>query len=399
MGASNLSSLILSKSVNVRHRFHIRVHKPQATEKIASEFDMEVDKVLKTWFGILADSQIKWARIPLKLGGFGLSSTYALRENSYESSCHASLERRKLYSAQDGGRVEVSLSKVIPDEEEAVELKLHKQVKEELCKDPKIGRVISATSRKGSYQWLHATERYIPPAQFTLSVMPRLGIRHPKLPDSLLCPGCKTLLNAAIALTHIPGCVRCSGINATTKHNSLTRYIYELCLKAGLPCAREPREFTTYTCSACSQVLSEETKIEHSKLCRGAVLNRSGPDLVIYWASGATYYDLTVVHELSPSYEKMSPQKAMQDAIPRKHTKYVKSSMLQNDQFQCLPISSCGALHNNTKSLLQILAGKVYREPKAILNDFVLLQQELDGAILQSQLRSYLPDTKDDYAC
>ena len=271
-------------------------------------------------------------------------------------------------------------------------------MKEELCKDPKIGRIISATSRKGSYQWIHATERYIPPMQFTLSVMPRLGIRHPKLPDSLLCPGCRTLLDAASAMTHIPGCVRCSGINATTKHNSLTRYIYELCLKAGLPCAREPREFTSYTCSACSQVLSEENKIEHAKLCRGAALHRSGPDLVIYWASGATYYDLTVVHELSPSYERVSAQKALQDAIARKHAKYVKSTMLRNDQFQCLPILSCGALHNNTKSLLQLLAEKVYREPKAILNDFVLLQQELNGAIVQAQLRSYLPDPKDEYA-
>ena len=98
----------------------------------------------------------------------------------------------------------MSISRVVPDEEGAVDLKLHKQVKEELCKDPKIGRIISATSRKGSYQWIHATERYISPMQFTLSVMPRLGIRHPKLPDSLLCPGCRTLLDAASAMTHIP---------------------------------------------------------------------------------------------------------------------------------------------------------------------------------------------------
>ena len=239
MGANNVSSLILSKCVNIRHRFHIRAHTPESTSKLAWDFDGEVGKVISYWFGKLSKKQMAWARLPLKMGGFGLTSTYALREAAYASSRHAAFERRTVYSAQAAGGGSTSEDHSVPDEEAAIAAKINADVKEDLCKDPIIARIMASTTKKGSYQWLHATERYLPTAQYTLSVMPRLGLSHPKIPSSILCPGCKTVLNSTTALTHIPGCVRCSGVNSTVKHNSLARYIYELCNKAGIPCARE----------------------------------------------------------------------------------------------------------------------------------------------------------------
>ena len=90
--------------------------------------------------------------------------------------------------------------------------------------------------------------------------MTRLGIAHPRLSEKLLCPGCKTLLNSQSALHHIPGCVQCYGFNATTKHNSLVKYLFDLANKAGIPCEKEPRAFSTWRCGVCSRKIEPENK-------------------------------------------------------------------------------------------------------------------------------------------
>ena len=67
----------------------------------------------------------------------------------------------------------------------------------------------------------------------------------------LQCPGCHILLSAEAAMAHVSGCAQCSGSNVTTKHDALVRRIYNLCMKAGIPCEREPRQFTSYKCTSC----------------------------------------------------------------------------------------------------------------------------------------------------
>ena len=395
MGANNVSCLILSKCVNVRQRYQIRTHAPEASGEMAKEFDSEVEDVLKAWLGPLTSDQVEWARLPLSMGGLGLSSTDSIRVAAYEASQHAALEQQKKFSAQVA-TCDASTVAAVPEEESA-EKAVHKAIKTRLCETKKTAQIMQATTRKGSYSWLHATERFIPTRQYTLAVMPRLGICHPELPSSFLCPGCKTEINGETALTHVPGCVRCTGTNSTTKHNCLIRYIYDLCMKAGIPCEREPRQFSSYTCLGCSEVISEERKREHATACKGSALHRSGPDLVVYWATGEIFYDLTVVHELAPSILGTKPAKALQDAITRKRTKYVATKILREDNFRCLPILASGSLHANTRELLHILAEKSSMNPQAVERDFALHLQELNGAVLNCQLRRFLePRTEED---
>ena len=73
MGINNVSTLLLSKCVNIRHRYHIRVHDPQQTLDMASNFDAEVNKTLKAWLGNLTDRQISWLRLPTRKGGLGIT--------------------------------------------------------------------------------------------------------------------------------------------------------------------------------------------------------------------------------------------------------------------------------------------------------------------------------------
>ena len=251
---------------------------------------------------------------------------------------------------------EVTANASIPEDEFTADTRINDITRKRLLENKQMGPIIKACSQKGSSSWLMETERIINKQQYTLAVMPRLGIAHPHLPEELTCPGCKTLLNAKTALTHIPGCVKCKGQNATTKHNALVRFLYDLCLRAGIPCEREPRQFTSYTCSSCSTNVSPDGKKEHVRSCQGATFYRSGPDLCIHWATGEVFYDLTVIHELSPANLNSSCQSLLRDVFNRKQSKYVKSGLIPADQFACVPVFSSGSLHLNTRTLLGTLA-------------------------------------------
>ena len=162
---------------------------------------------------------------------------------------------------------------------------------------------------------------------------------HPRLPKSLLCPGCRMLLDNKTALQHIPGCVQCTGLNTTMKHNRLVKYIFDLAQKAGIQCEKEPRSFSTWQCGICKNKVFPSNKMIHDKTCAGRQLFRSGPDLVIYWSTGEIFYDLTVVHELSNSNQAKSCSQLLTDAIKRKRDTYVVCSY-------------CGCLHHPPTRLL-----------------------------------------------
>ena len=106
MGANNASLLLLSRSVNVRHRYHVRVHKPEASLELAQKFDHEIKNVVTSWLGPLSPEQEMIARLPLKKGGLGIPATEPLRNAAYTSSRHAVFEHQKTFSARMAQRME-----------------------------------------------------------------------------------------------------------------------------------------------------------------------------------------------------------------------------------------------------------------------------------------------------
>ena len=397
MGANNASLLLLSRSVNVRHRYHVRVHKPEASLELAQKFDHEIKNVVTSWLGPLSPEQEMIARLPLKKGGLGIPATEPLRNAAYTSSRHAVFEHQKTFSARMAQRMEppapagtLEESHKTPEDEVVTETKRATEIQTNFLKNKEWAPTIKACSKKGSYEWLIGNRKIIPSHIYTLNIMSRLKISHPQLPNSLLCPGCKKLLSSSEALTHIPGCVKCAGHNVTTKHHALVRYLYELCLRAGLPCEREPRQFSYYECSACAATIHPENKTEHTRTCVGSTLRRTGPDLAIQWASGEKYYDLTVVHELAPSNIKHNTTFLMNEAIKRKRVRYVDSGMINKECFECIPVLSCGSMHNATRNLLWAIADRCGLERHSVMETFTLLHQEQAGSILHAQLRQFL---------
>ena len=229
--------------------------------------------------------------------------------------------------------------------------------------------------------------------------MPRFGLAHPRLPAHLQCPGCHTLLTSENAISHVAGCSTCTGNNATTKHNKMVHRLYELCIKAGIPCEREPRQFSTYTCGKCGAHLDGDSKPSHQRICGSGSFHHSGPDLVIHWADGDVFYDFTIVHELCPSNLTRGGTILMRDAIKRKNKTYVASKLLPQIQFQCIPMLAGGAMHANTKNLLLALADACGLERDYVIQDFTLRLQEFNGSVVLSQLGKFLvPQSREDTA-
>ena len=146
-------------------------------------------------------------------------------------------------------------------------------------------------------------------------------------------------------LAHLLGCVKCTGANATTRHHALVRHIYDLCLQTGVPCEREPRQFTTYRCLKCNESVNEQRKHEHQKKCGTASFHRSGPDLAIYWASGEIFYDLTIINEISKTNLGKRSNQLMQEAEKRKVDTYVNSDLIPHEKFTCVSILAGGAMN------------------------------------------------------
>ena len=86
MGINNTSAQLLSKCVNVRQNYQLRVHHPIVSENLAKLFDHEVEEVLNSWFGTLSQDQITQLRLPVKKGGLGLTACLPIRCAAFESS-------------------------------------------------------------------------------------------------------------------------------------------------------------------------------------------------------------------------------------------------------------------------------------------------------------------------
>ena len=403
MGINNISLLLLSKCVNVRLQYLMRVHEANATDKASLQFDHQVESIVEAWVGSLSSSQKKIMRLPVKKGGFGLTAYNPHRENAYAASRFSVLEHQSSSSV----RTDKDMATAHPCIPKATNLKItpvdnqtanaihHDEALKELQQDPELKLILQANSFKGNNDWLLSHARYIPSHLFKLAIMPRLNAHHQDLPSSLLCPGCSMILNNRSALFHIPGCSQCSGFNTTMKHNSLVTFIQRLCHKAGLPCEKEPRAFSSWKCLTCGISINPENRSTHQKVCAGRRLCRSGPDLVIYWNTGEVFYDLTVIHELSATNRSKKCTQLMNEAIKKKINTYVKTELIREECFECLPVLSGGALHRNTQRLIQVLADAAGIDRQLAELDFKLLVQELNGIEVYSQLRKYLDGNRD----
>ena len=178
-------------------------------------------------------------------------------------------------------------------------------------------------------------------------------------------------------------------MNCTRKHSHIIRYLADLCAKARLPCAIEPRTHASFYCTKCKCDISADVADEHP--CRARRI-RSGPDLAIMWPNvGEILYDVTVVHTCCASYAKQSSAALLQGAIERKNRKYVQEKGMDPESFQCISMTDCGLLHEETKSLLKALSKRADCDTQVVRQAFQLEIEKFSAYAVASQLRQYIP--------
>ena len=396
MGPSNLSLAILNRCAIPRQDYHLRVHKPEASLEIAQQFDAEVGSIIQHWFNATGPTA-KLATLPQYLGGLGLTPSCLKQKHFFQASRKAIEEQSKTNNAPvviAGSKRNRALNERDSQKNDTSKRLVMKAIRSEqkrfateLRKDMRLKELMERGS--ASFHHLQSTSNYINPYLFRFCIMMRLGIVPENMPKSVVCPGCLTEYSSDTIFQHIPGCTQCCGINATKKHTRLVRFLGELCAKAGVPHVIEPRVHSSFFCTKCKATISEELSEHHP--CRARRM-RSGPDLGIMWSHlGEILYDVTVVHSCAPSYAKTSVEQLIQNALERKHKKYVVQGGIPKESFSCLAMTELGQLHNNTKTLIVSLAQRSQQNVKDVKEAFQLEIEKMNAYTIATQLRQYFP--------
>ena len=396
MGPSNLSLAILRRCTIPRQDYHLRVHRPEATRRLAHSFESHVHEVLQKWCG--ADAQaLKLAAFPQKLGGLGLTSC-TLKQQHYFAAARESIEEHlePNKAPVDSQGNDKSKAKIQSRAEKArkslkkIMSQAHEKQLTEIQKDSTAANIIKRTKEANIH--LENTSNYVNPYLFRYTLMMRLGIGLPKAPAKVTCPGCSNQESPSTIIPHVAGCSRCSGMNSTRKHSHIVRYLSELCSKAGLPSVIEPRIYSSYHCTKCKCTISADVAAQHP--CKARRI-RSGPDLAIMWPHmGEVLYDFTIVHTCCSSYAKHTSSALMQQVSDRKYKKYVTEKGVDSDSFKCLAATDCGLLHDDTKALLKALSQRAKLKYESVRNAFQLEIEKMSAYTVVSQLRDYIPAEK-----
>ena len=331
------------------------------------------------------------ASLPCKMGGLGITSTilkhrflFDLSRNSIDEHVKTieapveSEEKRKANKNSGSQGARTSMKKMMKSE--------HEKVAAELSGNPRFGNIMKR-SQESNYH-LFSTSNYVNPYLFKQTLTMRLAIRLENAPETVSCPGCGTIESPSNIIPHVAGCSRCAGMNSTRKHSHIVRYLSNLCAKAGLPCAIEPRLYSSFFCTKCKCSISPEAAERHP--CRARRI-RSGPDLAIMWPDvGEVLYDVTVIHTCCSGYRKQSSRALLQSAVERKHRKYIVEKGLEPEYFRCIAVTDCGLMHEETKNLIKTLAKRAELDFQNTRDSFQLEIEKFAAYTVVSQLRQYI---------
>ena len=280
MGPSNLSLGILKRCTLPRHDYHLRVHKPGASLLLAQEFDKEIRRVLVKWCDADEDA-LTLASLPCKMGGLGITSTILKHRYLFDASRQSideqfkpheapveKLEKQRKGMRTTGSQCARTAMKKMANSE-------HEKLAAELKSNPRFSGVIKR-SKEANYHLL-STNNYVNPYLFQQTLKMRLAIGLPNASSAISCPGCGISESPIGIIPHVAGCSKCAGMNCTRKHSHIVRYLSNLCGKAGLPCAVEPRLYSSFFCTKC------KCSISHQKQQRGTHAELVVYDLAQIW--------------------------------------------------------------------------------------------------------------------
>jgi hypothetical protein len=300
------------------------------------------------------------------MGGLGVTDVTKTAAAAYASS-------RGLAMRKDEELVEVVSQKE--------ETNIHfADLSAELSKDPVRAQRLNDAKQRFASLWLTMPGTKWPGDLFSGALRYRLGL--PRGSNRRHCEGCNRTFDADAFLDHVPGCASRSGFNATQKHNSLRDYLVTVLKEAGVNARPEPRDFETYKCKHCGQVVT--SKEEHRNVCAGS-LARSGPDIEAFLQmdhAGTTrhLYDVSVVHSTAPSHVSKSIKALLKERQDVKDRTYAERAEKDGAVLVPLVCTSHGGLDGNLVALFDIIASKSVRTREELIAGFQTALHTGNGA-------------------
>ena len=364
-----------------RASFFVRTHSPDVSASFVASFENSLCAATVALTNARLDDETRLlAHLPRRDGGLGLTDFRLIAPLAFKASLGQCLPE--------------SFPAPV-DSQKVATLLLNKSLLGNL------GPLKTATRRettvKGTAVWLVENALWIS-SHFAAAVRYRLGAAAADDPAHLECAPCAATFSAEDHPTHVTGCVRRSGKNATMKHNRLVEISYSRLRSVGVVCEKEPRDYKAFLCSTCGGKFSKEASIAHARACRDSRFRPTGPDLRVEWgASGENpadqeniVYDWTVVHATAPSHRASAYKALFAEKAAAKEELYGEMVRANGEKFVVLGITSHGVFSKETAAFISRVAGATGRPQKEIRSSLLVALQQHNGAtIAQSRGRRW----------
>ncbi len=372
---------VLSACGVPRASYFVRTHNPDVSAAFVDAFENQLCAATVAITNARLDDETRlMAHLPRRNGGLGITDFRRIAPLAFKASL--------------GQAVRNAFSEPVNCQKVAT-LIMNTALVEEL--GPLKKAIIKETKTKGCATWLVENALWVA-SHFAAAIRYKLGAAAADDPANLECAPCAAVLSAEDHPTHVTGCVRRSGKNATKKHNRLVDIGYGKLRSVGVVCEKEPRDYKAFVCSGCGGKFSKEDSIVHARACRNARFRPTGPDLRVEWGASADnaldqeniVYDWTVVHATAPSHRGSSLAALFAAKAAEKEALYGEMVRANGEKFVVLCISSHGVMSKETLAFVARIAaatGKTKKEIRASL--LVALHQHNGAAIAQSRGRRW----------
>jgi hypothetical protein len=324
---------ILRSSAVPRLSFLLRTHPPDSTVDAAGVFDESVIRTLEILLRQpLCDRSRMLARLPIRMGGLGLTEQRPLAIPSYAAS------------------LAVFTGDVVPAQEAAAAV-LVEECRKTLKEDPVVHRHLQLAERAESSLWIDATD-LVRPVAYGWAVRQRILAPPAAWPSILCCPGCGKSFSALDMMWHGPGCALVRGCNTKHPHDCVVDALRSVAADTGFRAISEPSLFPGQPHADRRPDLRLHVPwVLHSP--------ESPPAMV-----DSVALDVTVVHALCPSVRGQGVDVLAASRARTKVTKYgaicaattYQGRQKEPEAFVAFPVFPTGALTPQARTFCHTLA-------------------------------------------
>ena len=346
------------------------------------------------WFDMCEDDVDAWdfMGLPARVGGCGAAVTSAIRDGAYVAS------KFKALRSLDHHKAQLPPGACMKQETATAILHSKKRFGMEQ-RSARCARRLELNSMIFSGKFLRAVTKDMTSEAFAAAVRLRCGAKVATLPPMLSCI-CHSYNGREWEqrewVDHVHGLASLPGVNATTRHDGVTKFVFHDTVSPFCDAFWEPEGLQQFRCTECgARDVTSADAVSHATTCgidvKALKRNRSGPDNEIWWEGvNQQYYDFTVINALCPSHVNSALDTLVSAVTRTKHVKYVESKKIPPNRFTVLACFTLGGVTEATRRFIVKCAGAAKLEDNDLAESFSVQLQHGNARILAQALRGAL---------